>query len=363
MKQHYVPKVYLKNFGEKNKGKYTVDVYDKKDQKFFKVATDNILAIKNLYTLDLPNQKSDNPLVVEHIYANFIEPMYDRTIKMLFDESRTYINNMERSEIIISVLHLLHRNPHVFSKMVEEHIMKIQNLYDYALKVNKTDFHYLDETYFVKGFDINLVRLEVSSKIDKIFRENQLDLTAAFSGMHEFLIIEIHTIEDDSIFFTNDNPLYFEDITTLDKSDNPYKKSTEFSLPFGKKHFIKLYHDKNKLVNYIYRQKISNFSVSLINNETISKAKRFVICNEIYYQKFLEHKEIIDDTSIHRKMHMLKQIIEDCERDDNKDDAYYLLKLYYEKYKKQNNALSKIDEYSMMQELKKLNAKNKISKI
>lgn len=178
----------------------------------------------------------------------------------------------------------------------------------------------------------------------------------------EFLIIEIHTIEDDSIFFTNDNPIFFEDITS-DKSNNPFKKTVEFSLPLSRKHWIKLFHDKNKMVNYIYRQKISNFSVSLINNETISKAKRFVICNENDYQKFLEHKDIIDDTSIHRKMDILKQIIEDCERDNNKDDAYYLLKLYYEKYKKQDNDLSKIDEYIMMQEFKKLSAKNKISKI
>lgn len=362
MKQHYVPKVYLKNFGVKHKRNYTIEVYDKQDKKFFKVATDNILAITDLYTLDLPNQKSDNPLAVENVYANFIEPMFDKSMKILFDEKRTYINNLERSEIIISVLHLLHRNPHVFSKMIDEHIMNIQTLYNQTLKVDKSDFQYLDEKYLVEGFNIDVIRSEVSSKIDKIFRENHLDFTAAFSEMHEFLIIEVHTIEDDSIFFTNDNPIFFEDITS-DKSNNPFKKTVEFSLPLSKKHLVKLFHDKNKMVNYIYRQKISNFNVSLINNETISKAKRFVICSENGYQKFLEHKEIIDDTSIHKKMDVLKQIIEDCERENNKDDAYYLIKLYYEKYKKQNNDLSKIDEYIMMQEFKKLNAKNKISKI
>jgi len=39
MRQHYVPKVYLKNFGEKNKHTYTIKVYDKQEQKFFKVET------------------------------------------------------------------------------------------------------------------------------------------------------------------------------------------------------------------------------------------------------------------------------------------------------------------------------------
>ncbi|QQM25334.1 DUF4238 domain-containing protein [Elizabethkingia sp. M8] len=362
MKQHYVPKVYLKNFGKKNKRNYTIEVYDKQEKKFFKVLTDNILSITNLYTLDLPNKKSENPLIVENVYSDFIEPMFDRAMKILFDEKRTYINNFERSEIIISILHLLYRNPHVFSRMIDEHIINIQNLYDEALKANKSEFHYLDETYIIENFNIEVIRCDVSSKIEKIFRENHLDLTAAFSEMHEFLIIEVHTIEDDSTFFTNDNPIFFEDIT-FNKSNNPFKKTVEFSLPLSKKHFVKLFHDKNMIVNYIYRQKISNFSVSLINNETISKAKRFVICNENDYQKFLEHKEVIDDTSIHRKMDFLKQIIEDCERGNNKDDTYYLLKLYYEKYKKQNNDLSKIDEYIMMQEFKKLNAKNKISKI
>jgi hypothetical protein len=362
MRQHYVPKVYLKNFGEKNKRTYTVEVYDKQEKKFFKVATDNILAITNLYTLDLPSQKSNDALAVENVYANFIEPMFDRSIKILFDKKRTHINNLERSEIIISILHLLHRNPHVFSKMIDEHIINIQSLYDHAVKANEIRFDYLDKTYLVEHFNIDVTRSEVTSKINKIFRENHLDLTAAFSEMHEFLIIEIHTIEDDSIFFTNDNPVFFDDITS-DKSTNPFKRTVEFSLPLSKKHLVKLYHDKNKMVNYIYRQKMPNFSVSLINNETISKAKRFVICNENDYQKFLEHKDIIDDTSIHRKMDVLKQIIEDCEKDNSRDDAYYLIKLYYEKYKKQNNDLSKIDEYLMMQEFKKINTKNKISKI
>lgn len=362
MKQHYVPKVYLKNFGEKNKRTYTIEVYDKQELKFFKVATDNILAITNLYTLDLPSQKSANPLAVENVYANFIEPMFDRSVKILFDEKRTSINNLERSEIIISILHLLHRNPHVFSKMIDEHIINIQNFYAHAKKTSETKFNYLDETYLVEGFNIDLIRFEVSSKINKIFRENHLDFTAASSEVHEFLIIEIYAIEDDSIFFTNDNPVFFEDITS-DKSNDPFKRTVEFSLPLSKKYLVKLFHDKNKMVNYIYRQKISNFNVSLINNETISKAKRFVICSENDYQKFLEHKDIIDDISIHRKMDILKQIIEDCQRDNSRDDAYYLVKLYYEKYKRQNNDLSKIDEYIMMQELKKLNAKNKISKI
>ena len=258
MRQHFVPKVYLKNFGEKNKRTYTINVYDKQEQKFFKVATDNILAITNLYTLDLPSKKADNALAVENVYANFIEPMFDRSMKILFDENRTSINNLERSEIIISILHLLHRNPHVFSQMVDEHIVNIQNLYDNAIKVNETRFNYLDETYQIEGFNIDLIRSEVSDKINKIFKEDHLELTAAFSEMHESLIIEIYTIEDDAIFFTNDNPIFFEDITP-DKSNNPFKRTVEFSLPLSKKRLVKLFHDKNKKVNYIYRQKISSF--------------------------------------------------------------------------------------------------------
>ena len=51
MRQHFVPQVYLRPFARKIKRYHSLDVYDKLEQKFFKVKTENILAINEIIDL------------------------------------------------------------------------------------------------------------------------------------------------------------------------------------------------------------------------------------------------------------------------------------------------------------------------
>ncbi|MEL1248557.1 DUF4238 domain-containing protein [Flavobacterium helocola] len=362
MKQHFVPKVYLKRFAVKNKNEYIVEVYDKKEEKFFKVNTENILSVTNLYTLDPSNNKSNNPLIVEKIYSDFIEPLYEKSIKILLDDSRTYISNLERAEILISILHLYHRNPNNFKKLINAHIEIINTMYLNSINENKLEFSYLDETYKTENFNIDEIKEKIELKINKIFKENHLDLTAKFGEIHEFTAMEVFKCETQGNFFTNDNPIHFQDFLNTE-ANNPFLISAEFTIPLTKKYFLKLSHDNTKKVNYIYRYKISDFHVNLINDQTCKTASRFVICNKNDFIVFLEDKKIIDDISIHRKMDLLKQVIEHCEKSNLKDEYYKLIKYYYIKYLEQNNHLDKIDEYNLMMRMKELNKQKKASLI
>jgi hypothetical protein len=52
-KQHYVPKVYLKNFAVKNKTKYCLYCLDKKDSREFKTSLNSIGAENYFYSNDV----------------------------------------------------------------------------------------------------------------------------------------------------------------------------------------------------------------------------------------------------------------------------------------------------------------------
>jgi len=360
MRQHFVPQVYLRPFARKIKRYHSLDVYDKLEQRFFKVKTENILAITDLYTLEIPNKISENPLIIEKVYAQFIEPLYGKVYKILIDDNKTNITDQERAEIIISILHLYYRNPYNFDKIVAKHVENIERLHKISLKNNQKSFSYLDENFNLENFDINFTKSKVKEKIDYFFK-NHLELTTQFTHTHEFMIIEVFKSENANLF-TNDNPLQHQDFLTEDTS-NPLLFSSEFTIPINKRYFIKLSHNKEKRKNLIYRSKISNFMVNVINNDIYNQSVRFVICDQEDYHKYLEVKNDLDDTSIHKKMDFIEQIISSCEQTSKKDVFYNLLKEYHNKYLNQDKNLSKDDEFDLMMEMKELNKVKKINEI
>jgi len=360
MKQHFVPQVYLRPFARKIKRYHSLDVYDKKEQKFIKVKTENILAITNLYTLETPNEISENPLIIEKVYAQFIEPLYGKIYRILIDDNKTIISDQERAEIIIGILHLYYRNPHNFDRIINRHVLNIENIYKIALENNQNSFSYIDEIFEVKEYDLNSIKSKIKEKLDHYFK-NHLELTTKFTQNHEFMIIEVFKSEKANLF-TNDNPLYHQDYL-VDDTSNPLLFSSEFTIPINKKYFVKLSHNKEKKNNFIYRSKISDFMVNVINNDIFNQAVRFVICNQDNYNEYIEIKMNLDDTSIHRKMDFIEGIILTCEQSNQKDEFYYLLKEFFSKYVSQDKNLSKEDEYHLMMKMKELNKKKKLNEI
>lgn len=70
VRQHTVPKVYLKNFGTPRKKKTYVYVYDKDTGSTYQSEISNVSVERNFYRLE----SVENPLVVEDFYSQYIEP-------------------------------------------------------------------------------------------------------------------------------------------------------------------------------------------------------------------------------------------------------------------------------------------------
>src|SRR5205085_6648137 len=103
-------------------------------------------------------------------------------------------------------------------------------------------------------------------------------------------ILEICVITDDANFMTSDNPIIVSDYVVDD--DYPLAKSKEFFIALNEKIGLRLYHDKTKSLNQIYRMVIPNGSVASINQDIIKQSSRFVITNP---ETFGKHSKIVND--------------------------------------------------------------------
>lgn len=86
VRHHHVPKVYLKNFVDKQ-GK--VAVWDKRKSRLFRSSISGIAVENDFYTLD----KSPGPYGWERAYATEIEPLMGRFFKQI----HTQVNQLTQS--------------------------------------------------------------------------------------------------------------------------------------------------------------------------------------------------------------------------------------------------------------------------
>ena len=90
-KQHYVPRVYLKYFCERNK---TINVFDKNQVEKFK-ANINDIACKN-YFYDVDSNISEDEQIFEKKLSEF-ESLYEQELKNLFENLDKFVLKMDKN--------------------------------------------------------------------------------------------------------------------------------------------------------------------------------------------------------------------------------------------------------------------------
>lgn len=332
MNQHYVPKVYLRNFASKIKGEnYFVDVYDKLENRFFPTNIKNICAELHLYTLD--EEITKDIMAIEDIYSKIIEPMYAKAYTILSNDTVFHVSDEERAEIIIGVTQLYFRNPIILKNSLTEHKRRILNVAAEARKRNAKGLTYLDEDYSFRDFNEEQIIEEVSKNVVSFFKKNHLLGTKEMSLFHIGAVLEVATIEDESEFFASDNPFVSKDLIS-DFEWNPLKKSQEFILPLDKKHFLKIYHDNTKDLSKIYRYYIPDGSVALINEQIVNNCQRFVITSEKAFESYSNTKVILDDTSLEAKVDALRKLADLIKDTNDHPESKKLVLDMLEKYEK-----------------------------
>ena len=359
MNQHYVPKVYLRNFAQKKGSEYYVDVFDIDTQRKFNTNISNICAEKDLYTLEDNNLKRDK-LIVEKFYADQIEPLYKKSYDILTNNKISYISDQLRLEILFGIFQLYTRNPQILKLSLKIHTNNIDHIYQNAISNNEKGITYGNIDFSFREWNKEQILKHIEEKLTKEFKERHLIGTKDVIEFHQKSKIVVAVIKDNSNFITSDNPLTFQDITT--KNNHPLLKSKEFTIPLNPKFALTILHDNTKKSNTIYRHFIPNGSVSAINSDIEKQCTRFLIGKKEAFNDYFKMKKILENTSVDLQMDAMKQTIEIIPNTQENKEAIDIMKSFVNKYDKQGT-LSKQEQLDLHKLMRNMGIKAKKNRI
>jgi hypothetical protein len=359
MNQHYVPKVYLKNFAVQKGSEYYVDVFDIDAKRTFNSNISNICAEKDLYTIEDNNLKRDK-LIVEKFYSDQIEPLYKKSYDILTNNKISYISHQLRLEILFGIFQLYTRNPQILKLSLKVHTNNIEHIYEKAIANREKGITYGKIDFSFREWSKKQIIKQIEEKIKKEFKERHLIGTKEVIEFHQNSKLEVAVIKDDSNFITSDNPLTFQDITT--KNSHPLLKSKEFTIPLNHKYALTILHDNAKKLNTIYRHYIPNGSVSMINSNIENQCSRFLIGSNAAFEGYFRMKKILEDTSVDLQMDALKKTLEKIPNTQEYHSAINLLKVFIDKYNEQGT-LSNLEQFELHKLMRNMGINAKMERI
>lgn len=359
MNQHYVPRLYLKNFASKKGKEYFVDVCENESKPPFKVNIKKICAENDLYTLDKESNFHKDSLIFEKIYAEWIEPLYKQTYSILTNDKFFRISTKQRIDILTSLLQLYFRNPHILSDNIEKIRKDIKKIFS-TRTTNQHGFNYLSTEFKFNECDEKSVITFFEKELTKEYKEKHLLETQKAIEFHKNSIIEVLVIKDNGLFITSDNPLSIEDPIT--QTRNIHLKSKEFTIPLNEKYAVRIYHDNTKTINRIYRARIPHGNANSINSKLFEQKIRFIIGSNESFEQYFRLYKIFNTTSVDFIMDGMRQIIEKIPTTKENAEAHHVLKHYVSKYDKAG-ALTQKELYEMHLMLRQLGIEAKKRKI
>jgi hypothetical protein len=209
--QHYIPKSYLKYFGEKKGDNYFVDTV-MADGQIKQLTTTNICVQKNIYTFAL-NTPGDR-FALEKFYAVEVDGVYPKVYDILVNPNITVIGEDDKRKILNTILSLYFRTPHFLNDRNESFDRALDQLKKLSDDPEKdASIKWPDgRVRKFKMKDIEEVRAEIRAKHKEEF------LIAHFADWQEFVKykmtcgIEVITVPDDIPLITSDNPLSISDL-------------------------------------------------------------------------------------------------------------------------------------------------------
>lgn len=344
MNQHFVPKIYLNNFGKKDKNSYVVDVYDKKTDKFFTQSTKNICAEKHLYTLDDKSDVAKDKFAIENFYSQFVEPMYSRAYKILTNPQITRISPYQHAEVLLGIFQLYMRNPKWIHETISKHKEAISDLLQKAEKLNQSKIVYLDVEFNLEEYSKEKIFDYVREKVMRIFKEKHIVGTKEICEFHAQAKLEVRQIIDDSELITSDNPLVTHD--SLTKDEHPLLKSKEFLIPLNSKFALHLYHDNRKHLYEIYRNKVPNGESIDMNSAIFEKAARFIIGQKSGIEKWFKLQNDYDNIlkSFDKRIDIYQQLRKVANQDPNGKKAVEIIDYYLKIYNKTGKMSPDLEE-------------------
>lgn len=277
IKQHYIPRSYLRNFAESGKkNNWYVDIYLKKEKKIqSNVNTKTICYQENLYTLE--NNDVKNKYKLELYYANNVDKEFQNVYNLLIDKRINVLTKEEKMKILYVCLSFYFRTP-IYLNNINSSVDNIFNrLKKYA------DSNNIIKTTMFGGTEISTSELEnirkkaISDNKTK-FHEDHLEKWFGFIHFkYECTINVIEIIDENSYLITSDNPVTIRELFS-NEFKGLFNPENVITLPLDLKHYLEIHPNTVADDNYsIRRFKHPKEFALTINSTTEQNAMQILI--------------------------------------------------------------------------------------
>lgn len=316
-RQHFVPRTYLKHFGEQKGEEYFISVLPRletQEEKIFEANIKNVCLQKHLYTL--LGETAEEKMLLEKFYSDNYESQYDRIYELLTDPNKTTITDEERELIISTVVTMFYRT----SRWITMHNDLIKRVYtimfEMCQRTGKDYFDFEGEKISIKDKTLDGLIKEHTDSTRPLHVVSQLDIAMKLIKLRvERDGISVFKLNCDAEFITTDNPVI---------ATNPFRESTKpfdpqniLKLPLDSKHILYLMPDSTGMTqNTVYRKELTgemcNMEKLVANFELMNLSERFLFGTKTALSSYLKTKELSErpmDQNEHSDMKTFQDMI------------------------------------------------------
>lgn len=276
IKQHFVPRTYLKNFGYRKNDDFYVNVLPKNKtiDHIFESNITNICAENHLYTLkgDINSRQ-----LLENIYSNVFENEYPELYEILTNDNVHEITFEKKESIVSAIITMFYRTKKWLNQMNDLNNEAIDKVFQLCKQFN-VDYYTDPNGNKVNIKDKTLKELQRNRK-DEIripFVLTQLEIALKLIEQKVNDNIYVFKIENEIDYITSDNPVFAVNINK--QATMPFDVDNAYYLPISNKYLLSIFPTESfSASNKILRMPMRREQVVKMNKVQLMNCDKFII--------------------------------------------------------------------------------------
>ncbi|QKG55139.1 DUF4238 domain-containing protein [Hymenobacter sp. BRD67] len=232
-RQHFVPRTYLKHFGQAEKGQDKIHrtLRDDPDATHVRqVSVAHACFQNDLYTLE--GESSAERMALEDFYRISVEDHFDTVRQLLLNEKQVAAPEALRSKVLHTVATMLMRTTKILARHNEVIDRVLQQMMMLCEQTGHDTFDFDGEIHSIKGKTLGELRRQFRQEGQQGTVLTQLDLALRLgqAKQNDFAILVITLDEAAGEYITSDNPVV---IWSLDRHNVAFNPEATLKLPSG----------------------------------------------------------------------------------------------------------------------------------
>lgn len=289
IRQHYVPKLYLKRFAIKNNKKYEIYAYDKSKQKLFKTKIENVALENNFYT----DENLSDKYYLEKYFGKKIEPNMEIFIRKLIKIYSSY-NVLNNDYLMSDELKI------DFSYIIIFQLLRGKHTFEYGFKlapvIVKEKAKLINERFggiqlSMSGYfmeEVNQRGLVKNVLIEQLFNNDRMEFLTEIIFNKKWTI---YVYSKDSLL-TCDEPVIVRNSKT--------NKTKLFNVGLIKNHTEVYYAITPRILIYLYDErtdkKSSDRSIRYVDDISFANYYNRIVLESCNAQVYSNDEELINST-------------------------------------------------------------------